>query len=235
MQRILCLLPFLAALATAQEANPGRGVNFYSIEKEVGLGRQLASEFQRNSRPLDSPTIETYINDLGQRLAALSGAPVFRYTFALIADDPTVLHEPAAFPGGFVFVPVRLILTAKDEDELAGMLAHSIAHVAARHGTKQVTRAQISSIPLIYVGGSAGSAIRQGNHLAIPMGLRDLSRKYEIEADGLAVRMMSAAGYDPAGLARYIEREQRADDWSALPSRTERLGAIQAAIAGLAQ
>src|SRR5437763_6175844 len=155
------LLPFLAAIATAQQANPGRALNFYSIEKEIALGRQLAAEFQRNTQPFVSPATVTYIDDLGQRLAAQTGNPAFTYTFALIADNPTVLHEPAAFPGGFIFVPARLILAAKDEGELAGMLSHAIAHVAARHGTKQASRGEIlaKTLPLVYVGGATGSAI----------------------------------------------------------------------------
>src|SRR5205085_5721253 len=138
-------------IATAQQANPGRGVNFYSIEKEIALGRQLAAEFQRNTTSFVSPATQTYIDDLGRSLAAQAGNPVFTYTFALIADDPTVLHEPTAFPGGFVFVPARLILAAKDEGELAGMLAHTIAHVAARHATRQASRGEIlaKTIPLL--------------------------------------------------------------------------------------
>ena len=241
MQRTWRLLPFLAAIATAQQANPGRGVNFYSIEKEIALGRHLAGEFQRNSEPFVSPATQTYIDDLGQRLAAQAGNPGFTYTFALIADDPTVLHEPAAFPGGFVFVPARLILAAKDEGELAGMLAHTIAHVAARHATRQASRGEIlaKTIPLLYVGGTAGSAISRGNSLVLPMKFMAMARTYELEADRLAVAITSAATYDPAALARYIEREQPSDEAtpkasSLLPPRTERLGALRAAIETLA-
>src|SRR5438105_15706597 len=86
MQRTWRLLPFLAAIATAQQASPGRGVNFYSIEKEIALGRQLAAEFQRNTKPFDSPATQTFIDDLGQRLAAQAGNPAITYTFVLIGD-----------------------------------------------------------------------------------------------------------------------------------------------------
>src|SRR5262245_52430355 len=94
-----------SASVGAQERVPGRGINFYSIEKEMALGRQLAAEFQSATRPLESPLALTYINGIGQRLAAEIGGPPFTYSFALVADDPTVLHEVAAFPGGFLFVP----------------------------------------------------------------------------------------------------------------------------------
>ena len=234
MRRIFGLLPCLTLAAFAQEPNPGRGVNFYSIEKEVALGRQLAAEFQRNARQLVSPAAQAYIQELGRRVAAESA---FTYTFLLFADDPTALHEPAAFPGGFVFVPASLILAAHDEDELAGMVAHAIAHIEARHGTKQASRAEIArfTIPMIYMGGRAGSAIEHGNRMAIPMNMLALSRSYDLEADSLAVGMMSAAGYDPAAFVRYLEREQPSDDatgtkWSALPGRAERLRAVRTAV-----
>jgi predicted Zn-dependent protease len=238
MQRTLSLLSLFAATLAAQETQPRRGVNFHGAEKEIVLGRQLAAEFQRNSPPVVSPAVGSYLNDLGRHLLAQAANPLFTYTFTLIADDPTALHEPAAFPGGIVFVPAPLILAAADEDGLAGMLAHAIAHIEARHGTKQATGAEIArnnAIPLIFVGGPSGSAVPQGNTVAIPMGMLARARSYELEADALAVAMMSSAGYDPAALARYIGRVQPSDDstakrFSALPPRTERLSALQTAI-----
>src|SRR5947208_253051 len=146
MPRFLILLSLFAALTAAQEREPGRGINFYSIEKEAGLGKQLAAEFQRQTKPLESPAALAYITTMGQRLATQTGGPPFTYTFALVADDPTVLHDVAAFPGGFLFVPASLILAVKDEDELAGMLAHAIAHVASRHGARQATRAEVANV-----------------------------------------------------------------------------------------
>lgn len=235
----LCLC---IALAGAQQREPGKGVNFYSIEKEIALGKQLAAEFQRTVKPLENAAALAYVSDLGQRLAALIGGPPFPYTFALVADDPTVLHEVAAFPGGFLFVPAPLILAVKDEDELAGMMAHAIAHVASRDATRLATRTELTdtmAVPLIFMGGWAGYANRQGADLAIPMGFLQMRRRMELDADRLASRKMAAAGYDPAALARYIEREQAKYDgnssetFSPLPRRTARVEAIQAVIAGL--
>ncbi len=122
-----------------------------------------------------------------------------------------------AFPGGFLFVPASLVLAVKDEDELAGMLAHAIAHVASRDGTRQATRAE-----LVQIVSSA------------PFGLLQMWRKCELDADRLAARKLYATGYDPAALARYIEREQAAYDdysprvFSSLPRRAQRLAAIKA-------
>jgi predicted Zn-dependent protease len=169
------------------------------------------------------------------------GGPPFTYTFALIADDATAIHEVAAIPGGFLFVPTSLILAAKDEDELAGMLAHAIAHVASRDGTRQATRAELvnmASVPLIFTGGWTGYAVREGQSLAIPLGMLQIWRKCELNADRLAARKMAAAGYDPAALARYIERVQAPDEmqpkmWSSLPQRSQRVEAIRAVIGDL--
>src|ERR1039457_6235510 len=159
---------------------PGRGVNFYSIEKEKALGAQIAAEYRHQARVLDSPSINAYLDDLGQRLAAQAPATGFTYTFELADDDQTWIHEAAAFPGGPVFVPASLILAAADEDELAGMLAHAIAHIATRQETRQMTRGQMmnqSAIPLINMGGSSGYAIRQGASLAVPFGFLSFQRK----------------------------------------------------------
>src|SRR5438046_571144 len=98
--RIAGLLIVMSALAGAQEREPGKGVNFYSIEKEITLGKQLAMEFQQRTKPLENPAALAYVNGIGQRLAREIGGPPLTYTFALIADDPAAMHEVAAFPGG---------------------------------------------------------------------------------------------------------------------------------------
>jgi predicted Zn-dependent protease len=127
-------------------------------------------------------------------------------------------------------VPSSLILAVKDEDELAGMLAHAIAHVASRNGTRLASKTELvnmASVPLIYMGGWTGQS------LAIPLGMLHIWRRYELDADRLAARKMAAAGYDPAALARYIERVQAPDAvqlkmWSSLPPRSQRVEAIRA-------
>jgi predicted Zn-dependent protease len=97
----------------------------------------------------------------------------------LVADDPTVMHEVAAFPGGFLFLPASLILAAKDEDELAGMLAQAIAHIAARDGTRAATRADLinSTTPVVYTGGWTGYVVSQGQSMTVPLGFLQMWRK----------------------------------------------------------
>src|SRR5947209_3726044 len=160
----------------------GKGVNFYSLEKEIALGKQLAQEVERQAKVIDDPVIAEYVNRVGQNLVRNSDAKV-PFTIKVLDNEEV---NAFALPGGFFFVNSGLILKAETEAELAGVMAHEIAHVAARHGTRQATKGdlmQIGTIPLIFMGGWAGYAIRQGAGLAIPMGFLTFSRGYEREAD----------------------------------------------------
>jgi beta-barrel assembly-enhancing protease len=199
------------------------------VEKEKALGAQVAAEYRRQTRVIDSPSVNAYLDELGQRIATQAPATGFTYTFELTDDDQTWIHEAAAFPGGPVFVPAGLILAAANEDELAAMLAHAIAHIATRQVTRQMTRG-----PLIFMGGWAGYAIRQQD-TAVPVAFRASQRTSELESDRLAVSLLSAAGYDPQALARYIDRVQPADPplpnaTAPYPDKRQRLAALQAAI-----
>src|ERR1700730_7324668 len=160
----------------------GKGVNFYSLEKEIGLGKQLASEVERQAKIINDPVIAEYVNRVGQNLVRNSDAKV-PFTIKVLDSEEV---NAFALPGGFFFVNSGLILKAESEAELAGVMAHEIAHVAARHGTRQATRGEIiniASIPLIFMGGWTGYIIRQGAGLAIPMGFLTFSRQFESEAD----------------------------------------------------
>lgn len=201
MSRSLVFICFFVAFAAAQEREPSKGINFYSIEHEMVLGRRLAAEFQRDTKPLESAATLAYINGIGQRLAAQIGGPPFTYTFAVVADDPRVLHEVAAFPGGFLFVPASLILAVKDEDELAGMLARTIAHVASRDGTRQATKAELinASLPVFYLDGWTGYAVRQGESMAIPLGLLQMWRRLELDAGPLGCEQNVCRGVRSPG------------------------------------
>src|ERR1700746_1944591 len=147
----------------------GKGVNFYSIEKEIALGKALAQDVERQAKIIDEPVIAEYVNRLGQNLVRNSDAKV-PFTIKVIDTEDV---NAFALPGGFFFVNSGLILKADTEAELAGVMAHEIAHVAARHGTKQATRgeiAQLATIPLIFWGGWAGYGARQTASVALPIG-----------------------------------------------------------------
>ena len=183
----------------------GKGVNFYSLEKEIGLGKQLAQEIERQAKIIDDPIIAEYVNRVGQNLVRNSDAKV-PFTIKVIDSEEV---NAFALPGGFFFVNTGLVLKAESEAELAGVMAHEIAHVAARHGTKQATRGElinIASIPLIFMGGWTGYAIRQGAGLAIPMGFLTFSRGFEREADDLGLQYLYKSGYDPAAFVDFFEK-----------------------------
>ncbi|MDQ6666504.1 MAG: M48 family metallopeptidase [Acidobacteriota bacterium] len=185
----------------------GKGVNFYSLEKEIALGKQLAQEVERQAKIVDDPIVAEYVNRVGQNLVRNSDAKV-PFTIKVLDSEEV---NAFALPGGFFFVNSGLVLKADTESELAGVMAHEIAHVAARHGTRQQTRGQIinyGSIPLIFLGGWAGYAIRQGAGLAIPLGFLSFSRGFESEADLLGLEYMYKTGYDPTSFVDFFEKIQ---------------------------
>src|SRR5579863_10467998 len=185
----------------------GKGVNFYSLEKEIALGKQLAQEVERQAKIVDDPVIAEYVNRVGQNLVRNSDAKV-PFTIKVLDSEEV---NAFALPGGFFFVNSGLIMKADNEAELAGVMAHEIAHVAARHGTRQATRGAIinyASIPLIFMGGWTGYAIRQGAGLAIPMGFLTFSRAFESEADMLGLEYMYKTGYDPVAFVDFFEKIQ---------------------------
>ena len=183
------------------------GVNFYSIEQEMAMGKQLATEVQKQSRMVDDPILSEYINRVGQNLARNSDAKI-PITFQIIDSDSV---NAFTLPGGYIFVNTGLIRLAETEAELAGAMAHEIGHSAARHTTRQQTRALIANlatIPLILLGGWTGYAARQGAGIGIPMAFLSFSRGFEKEADLLGLEYMYKAGYDPNASIDIFERIQ---------------------------
>jgi predicted Zn-dependent protease len=185
----------------------GKGVDFYSIEKEIAIGKGLAQQVEKQARIINDPVIAEYVNRVGQNLVRNSDAKV-PFTIKVIDSDEV---NAFALPGGFFFVNAGLILKADSEAELAGVMAHEIAHVAARHGTKQATRgeiAQLAMIPLIILtyGSWTGYGIYQAASILVPIGFLKFSRGFEAEADMLGLEYMYKAGYDPTAFVDFFEK-----------------------------
>lgn len=183
----------------------GKGVNFYSLEKEIAMGKQLANEVERQAKIIDDPVIAEYVNRVGQNLVRNSDAKV-PFTIKVIDSEEV---NAFALPGGFFFVNSGLILKADNEAELAGVMAHEIAHVAARHGTRQATRgeiAQLGMIPLIFMGGWTGYGIYQAASVLVPVTFLKFSRGFESEADMLGLEYMYKTGYDPTAFVDFFEK-----------------------------
>jgi Zn-dependent protease with chaperone function len=221
--------------------NVGKGVNFYSLEHEIALGKQLAQQVERSSKMIDDPVVTEYVNRVGQNLVRNSDAQV-PFTIKVIDSDEV---NAFALPGGFFYVNSGLILRAQEESELAGVMAHEISHVTLRHGTKQATKADIIQIgamaAMIFVPyGWAGYGIYEGMQLAIPLTFLKFSRDAEREADFFGIEYMYKAGYDPNSYVTFFERIQ-ADEkrrpgtipkmFSTHPPTPDRIAAAQKEIA----
>jgi len=186
----------------------GRGVgNWYSVEKQVAMGRSFAQQIEAQVKLVNDPVVTEYVNRIGQNLVRNSDAQV-PFTIKVIDSD---VVNAMALPGGFFYVNSGLILAADEEAEVAGVMAHEIAHVAACHAAREQTRAQLlqmASIPFIFIGGGIGYAGYELAGIGGLFGILKFSRNFEAEADYLGIEYMYRSGYDPSAFVSFFEKVQ---------------------------
>ena len=197
----------LGNLDAIGKRNVGKGVNFFSLDKETKIGQALAQEVERASRLVDDSLATEYLNSLAHRLTLNSDA-TFPLTVKILASD---IPEELILPGGFLFINKGLILKAETESELAGALAYGIAQTALRSQTQLATNGelvQLASIPATISAplSWAGYGIYEGMNLAIPLTFFRQQRQFVLAADCLGLQYLYKTGYDPDDLPRLLER-----------------------------
>jgi predicted Zn-dependent protease len=200
----------LGSLDGSSSSRASAGFNLFSPEQDIELGEASAEEIRRQVVVLRDERAERYVQRLGERLAAEAPGYKFPYKFVVVAS-PEV--NAFALPGGYVFVNEGAIEAARSEAELAGVLAHEIAHVSLRHGTTQASRAYLAktglnvlnAVTVALQGDVARLAAIVGGAGANKLFLKS-NREAEAQADAEGARLMAAAGYDPREMAMFFER-----------------------------
>src|SRR6266850_6288362 len=187
--------------------------NKYKVSDDVKLGQEAAQQVQKEMPMLNDPAVEKYVAGIGQRLVRVIPGeyqhPEFRYTFRVVNQKEI---NAFALPGGPMFLNRGMIEAARDEGEIAGVMAHEMSHVMLRHGTAQATKGEKFQIGAIagqvlgaIVGGTAGSIIANGSNLGLSTYFMKFSREYESQADILGVQLMARAGYNPQSMANMFK------------------------------
>jgi beta-barrel assembly-enhancing protease len=182
--------------------------NFISLEKEIQLGANIAAEFEQTAKMVEDPVITEYVDRIGQNIVKHSDAKVPFHIKVVDSDEVNAF----AFPGGYFYVNKGLVLAADNESELAGVMAHEISHVTARHATARMSKGQymqFATLPALFVGGYwAQMGIQNAMGLGIDLGLMGITRTSEREADQLGIQYLWNTGYDPNSFVSFFEKMQ---------------------------
>lgn len=195
----------LSADSAKSDRDPGRALNFYSIEREIALGKQLAAELERQVKLVDDPILSEYVNRIAQNIGRQSDVAIPVAVRIIESGDLNAF----TLPGGHVYVTSAMLKLTESEAELAFVLAHELGHVAARHATREATRSQLlefGSLPLIFLGGWSGAAVRELAGPTARLGFLKGAREFESQADRLGIDYLDRAGYDPTAAVDVFER-----------------------------
>jgi Zn-dependent protease with chaperone function len=196
--------------ATHKELKPG--MNLFSKDQDVQLGREAAAQVEQQMPVIHDGQVQNYVERIGKKLAASPLADKYPYTFKVVNEKSI---NAFALPGGPTYVHTGLIAAAENEAQLAGVMAHEIAHVALRHGTNQASKANLLQLPAMIAGsilggGGGGGMLGQLAQLGIGLGFNSVLLKYsrdaERQADLLGTQLMAQAGYNPMEMARFFEK-----------------------------
>jgi predicted Zn-dependent protease len=180
--------------------------NIISLEKEIQIGQQISAEFEQTARLVEDPVVSEYVDRIGQDIVKHSDAKVPFHIKVVDSDEVNAF----AFPGGYFYVNKGLILEADNESELAGVMAHEISHVIARHATRRMSKGQylqIAAIPALFVGGYwAQMGIQNALGMGLNLELLGITRESEREADQLGIQYLWNTGYDPNAFVAFFEK-----------------------------
>ena len=205
----------LVTVAAGAQTNIKAGYNVFTPEQDVEIGRQSAAEAEQQLPLVRDAQINDYVNRIGQRLAANAGGPQFQYQFRVVNSTDI---NAFALPGGFVYVNRGVLEQARNEGEVAGVVAHEIAHVALRHGTHQASKAYLAQAGLSILGGILGGG--SGNTANVinavgGVGLNVLFLKYsrdlETQADVRGAQILAATGYSPQDMVGFFQTLEKVD------------------------
>src|SRR5436305_6989911 len=234
---LLVTLMLTPAMALAQtKVKPG--FNLFSPDQDVEVGRQSAAEAEQQLPLLRDAQVQGYVDRIGQRLAANAGGPNFRYQFRVVnASDINAF----ALPGGFIYVNRGVLDQARNEGEVAGVLAHEISHVALRHGTHQASKAYAAQAGLSILGGLLGGHVGQGaaniinavGGFGLNVVFLKYSRELETQADVRGSQILAASGYSPVDMVNFfrtletVDKSKKTNWLSDHPAPPDRIARIQ--------
>jgi predicted Zn-dependent protease len=204
------------SLVSGASSRVSAGFNLFSPEQDVELGKASAEDVARQSDVLEDERVTRYVQRLGDKIASHAPGYQFRYKFVVV-DSPET--NAFALPGGYVFVNSGAIEAARNEGELAGVLAHEISHVVLRHGTNQASKAYVAKNAMRLIDAALGGAKQDVRRLAYSLGFAGpgklflkFNRDAELQADVEGARLMAAAGYDPRDMASFFQSLGERDD-----------------------
>jgi hypothetical protein len=203
------VMGLVAAPGWAERTRLKPGVNLFTPEQDIELGKQNAAQVEKQLPLLNDARVDKYLNDLGQKLAAHAPGYKFPYQYKCMND---MAINAFALPGGFIYINRGTIESADTEAQLAGVMAHETSHAALRHGTNQATKAQLTSVPFAILGAMGGGSSVTGllGQLVAGFSLNSILLKYsrtdETQADVMGTQILYDAGYDPRAMAQFFEK-----------------------------